>query len=165
MANRDFSSKQYTLQKGIVDLFFTVSVGAAGAPTLQRWVYPSFGSSAATTKTYTPAATTGGGTGNFTRYAQGAEGVFSVVRTGAGTWTVTLQDTYQRMLQLDGYTARAGGLVTVADFAEDTTVTNMNATGGSVIGVVMFNSSDSPGDGSSGDNIRLHMALQSDSMP
>lgn len=166
MANRTTIDKQYTLIKGQNTLYCAVNVGAAGAVTLMKWNYPQLGSgSTAPGRTYTAAPTAVSPAGGMTTATTGAEGVLSVTRTGAGLWTVKLQDNWQRCLDLHGYTARAGGTVTVADFAEDTTVSNYAATGGSVIGVVMFNSSDVAGDGASGDQIRLTFVLQNLTTP
>lgn len=167
MASRTFQERHYSILKGVTHLFAAVNVGAGGAVTLQKWNYPQVNQTTSPARTYTAAPTTGGGNSWPQNTWQGAEGIFSVVRTGAGTWTVTLQDTYQRLLDISGFTARAGGLVTVADFAEDTSVSNYAPTNapGSVLGIVMFNSSDLPGDAANGDQIRLHFELQNSTTP
>lgn len=65
MANRMFSRDAATLEKGVVTLFAEVSIGAAGAPTLN------------------PGR---------------SKGIKSIVHNGGGSYTVTLQDRYQRVL-------------------------------------------------------------------
>lgn len=141
MANRAFIDRSYSLAKGEVRLYCAVNVGAAGAVTLQEWNYPQMGQgTTAPARTYTAAPTTGGSAAFPTAYAQGAEGVFSVARTAAGLWTVTLQDSYQRLLFLSGHASLAGGLSALDCVAENTTITNM-ASGTpprSVIGVALL---------------------------
>lgn len=171
MANRTFIDKQYTLLKGQVDLYCAVSVGAAGAVTLLKWNYPQLGQVSAPARTYTAASATGGGFSFATRYAQGAEGVFSVARTGAGLWTVTLSDSYQRMVRLYGYATLAGGLSNIVNFAENSTISNMNsvsATGGqpfSVIGVALLSATGVAADPTSGTVINLAFTLQNNTEP
>jgi hypothetical protein len=84
------------------------------------------------------------GTGNAypNQYNAGAEGVRSIVRTGVGAWTVTLQDNYQRLLHADFIvqTAAAGGLSAAVVMGLDGTLMNMGAVGGSVFGLRFMSS-------------------------
>ena len=68
-------------------------------------------------------------------YAGGSEGVFSVTRTGTGLWTVKLQDNYQRILHVYGVMSVAGGASNIISVTENSTITNLAAANGSVIGV------------------------------
>lgn len=77
MANRWFNQFRKQLEKEVVDLWATVTIGSTGAPTL------------VTAK---------------------SKGVSSIVRNSAGTYTVTLQDTYQRLLDMDVTTQNATGI-------------------------------------------------------
>lgn len=166
IANRMWIDKQYTLVKGRAELYCAVTVGAAGAVTLVKWNYPQMAQgTAAPARTYTAAPTTGGGTTFPTRYAQGAEGIFSVARTGTGLWTVTLSDGYQRTLGIGFYSSLAGGLSTIVAVHENTTITNMTATGGSVIGLALMSSTATAADPASGERINLHFSLQMSTAP
>lgn len=78
MANRFFSEFNYMMDKGVVTLFAAVGFNGAGTPTLYQWN--------PTARTYS-AAPTGG-----------CRGVKSIARNGTGDYTLTLQDSYQRLL-------------------------------------------------------------------
>ena len=56
MANRTFIDSNFTIIKRKVELYAAVSVAAAGAVTLQKWVYPTLGQGALN-RTYTTAPT------------------------------------------------------------------------------------------------------------
>ena len=168
MANRYAIDKQYTLIKGQFELYCAVSVGAAGAVTLQRWNYPQMGQgSTAPARTYTAAPTTGGAASFPLAAAQGAEGVFSVARTAAGLWTVTLQDSYQRLVGLSAYASLAGGLSAIVSVAENSTISNM-ASGSpprSVIGVALLSATAAALDPADGEIINLRFTLQNLTAP
>ena len=137
-------------------------------PVLQKWVYPTLGGASAgnAPRTYVAAPTTGGGTTFPTRYAQGFEGIFSVARTGGvGLWTVTLQDAYQRLLGLRIDMALAGGLGNVTDVCENTSVSNMNAAGGSVIGLTLLSAAGAAADPSAGSTVRVEFVLHDATEP
>lgn len=167
MANRSYIDKSYSLVKGKVDLYCAVSVGAAGAVTLQKWNYPTLAPAASTARTYTAAPTTGGGPAFPLQAAQGAEGVFSVARTATGLWTITLQDAYQRMVGLAFYSSLAGGLSTVVAIQENTTITNMNSgsPARSIIGITLLSATTNPIDPASGERINLHFQLLNSTAP
>jgi hypothetical protein len=136
MANRSFIDKAYQLVKRRVDLYAAVSVGAAGAVTLLKWNYPTFGAGP-NARTYTAAPTANAlptGAPYPLQYGCGSEGVRSVTRTGAGQWLLQLQDNYQRHLGV-GVTLEIAGGVSTGQLAINSTTTNMNANGGSVLGL------------------------------
>lgn len=92
MANRMWTQFRYSLEKAPVDVFITLTGAGASAPTLNSW-------------TGTAVATAGSG---------GYKGVKSVTRNGVGDYTITFQDTYNRLLgfdfvplSIDGATASA----------------------------------------------------------
>lgn len=148
MASRSFMDSNFSLVKRMVHLFCTINVSEAvtPVPTVMKWVYPQLGQSTnagQTARTYVtaPAATAiPSGAGPWPlQYTAGAEGVFSIVRTAIGLYTLTLQDPYQRMVGLDGYAAKAGGAPVFAKITENTTITNMASTApGSIIGLAFW---------------------------
>ncbi len=161
MSNRTFIDSNFSLVKRMVHLFGAFSVGETGTPTLLKWNYPTFGGgvnartyTAAPTSTLTPAA------GNYPlQYQAGSEGIRSVARTATGLWTVTLQDNYQRMVGLTGFTRVAGGAAKIVGFNENTTITNMASGGGSVIGVSLISATTALADPTSGDVVLLTFIL------
>jgi hypothetical protein len=167
MANRSYIDKQYTLLKGQVELYCAVSVGAAGAVTLQKWNYPGLAPSSSAARTYSAAPTTGGGPAFPLQTAQGAEGVFSVARTATGLWTVTLQDAYQRLVRLAAYSSLAGGLSTVVAIHENTSITNMNSgtPPRSVIGIALLSATGVAVDPANGERINIGFTLQNSTAP
>jgi hypothetical protein len=156
MANRSYVDKQYTLIKGQVELYCVVSVGAAGAVTLQKWNYPSLAPASSSARTYSAAPTTGG-----------AAAFFSVARTAAGLWTVTLQDAYQRLVGLAAFSSLAGGLSAIVAAHENTTITNMNSgtPPRSIIGVALLSATANALDPASGERITLRLTLQNSTAP
>ena len=78
MANRFFSEFNYMLDKGVVTLFAAVQFNGSSTPTLVQWN--------PTSRTYSAAPTAG------------SRGIKSITRNGLGDYTITLQDTYQRLL-------------------------------------------------------------------
>ncbi len=78
MGNHHWNQFSLTPVKGVNAIYAQVAFNATGTPTLVAW-NPS-------TRTYAAAPT--GGT----------QGVLSVSRTGTGAYTITLQDTYQRLI-------------------------------------------------------------------
>jgi hypothetical protein len=167
MANRSYVDKQYTLIKGQVELYCVVSVGAAGAVTLQKWNYPSLAPASSSARTYSAAPTTGGAAAFPLSAVQGAEGVFSVARTAAGLWTVTLQDAYQRLVGLAAFSSLAGGLSAIVAAHENTTITNMNSgtPPRSIIGVALLSATANALDPASGERITLRLTLQNSTAP
>lgn len=160
MAARSTQWDRAALLRRLTDLWAVVAVGAAGAVTLQKYNYPQLGQVGGTARTYTAASTTGGGTTYPAQYGQGWEGIRSVARTAAGLWTVTLQDNYQRLVGIDVMSRLAGGLSAIVHAAENTTISNMPAAGGSVIGVALLSATATALDPASGETIVLHFTLQ-----
>lgn len=127
----------------MVDLFcsFSVSEAVTPVPTLLKWNYPTFGIGV-NSRTYTAAATGTLPTGAAypQQYNAGAEGVYSIARTAAGKYTLTLQDKYQRLVGLNAYPSVASGTPVFAICSENTTITSMNPTtgAGSIIGLAFW---------------------------
>lgn len=143
MANRTYIDSNFSLVKRMVQLFCTINVSEAATPvpSLQKWNYPTFGTGP-NARTYTAAPTSAGipsSTGAYPlQYTAGSEGFFSVARTGTGLYTLTLQDQYQRMVGLRAYVSAAGGTPVFAQVTENTTITNMAGTPGSIIGLAFW---------------------------
>ena len=161
MADRQFTQVQYTIIKREVRVYAAVSVGAAGAVTLQKWNYPQLGQTGAPAQTYTAATTATAALGN--RWPlntnAGSEGVYSVTRTAAGLWTVKLQDNYQRCLGVTVNGQLAGGLSAIVGAAFNSTLTNMQAQGGSVIGLALLSATGTALDPAAGEVMLLTFAL------
>lgn len=161
MADRTFIDKQYSLVKRRVELYAAVLVGAAGAVSLRRWNYPTFGTGP-NARTYTaapPANALPTGAPYPLQYQCGAEGVRSVTRTGAGLWTVQLQDQYQRVLGVSFTADLAGGLSSTVAVALNSTITNMTSAGGSTIGLALLSATATAADPTAGDLILLRFDL------
>lgn len=160
MANRTFDTQHLTIVKRQTTLFAAVSVGAAGAVTLQRWNYPTLGGGLnAQTYTAAPSSTAGVGNRYPLQYNSGAEGVYSVTRTAAGLWTVKLQDNYQRVLNVQVNGQLAGGLSAIVGCGLNSTITNMTAQAGSVIGLALLSATATALDPASGETILLSFVL------
>lgn len=78
MANRQFTQFNLMMDKGVVTLFAAIGFNGSGTPTLYQW--------SPTARTYSAAPTAG------------CRGIKSITRNGTGDYTLTLQDTYQRLL-------------------------------------------------------------------
>lgn len=167
MASRSYDQQDLSIVKQPVSLWAVVNVGAAGAVTLQKWNFSALGSSATPAKTYT-AASVGPTTfpGWPQCYQSGAEGVYSVVRTNTGLWTLTLQDQYQRLLGMTAHISVAGGLSNIVAVGENTTISSMAPTGGgSIIGVALLSSTATAADPTSGHVVHIHLRLSNASEP
>lgn len=145
MANRTFSPDLGTLAKSWRKLFCTISVTEAvtPVPSLLKWNYPTFGGGGPNAFTYTAAAvpsTLPTGAGPYPKqYEAGTEGVLTVVRTAIGKYTLTLQDNYQRLVNVNAYAAVASGTPVFAICTENTTITNLRTTSGlGVIGLAFW---------------------------
>ena len=161
MADRTFQALNFTLVKKKVELYCAVSVAAGGAVTLQKWNYPQLGQTASPAQTYTaaPVGVTGLGNRGWQQYVSGAEGVFSVTRTGAGLWTVKLQDNYQRALGVAANGQLAGGLSAIVAVGVNSTITSMTAQGGSVIGIALLSATGTALDPAAGEVVLLTFTL------
>lgn len=165
MASRLYDQYNMTIQKRSVTLWAIVGVPTGTTPVLLKWNYPQLGASGgaqgALARTYSAAPSTGGGTTFPTRYVQGYDGVFSVVRTGTGLWTVTLQDNYQRVLNVFGAMACNVGVSTnIVTVTENLSIQNMNAAGGSVIGVKLSSASGTPADPTADASTQIRIQLE-----
>jgi len=146
MANRNFANMQYSAVKGVVRLWARVSIGATGAPTLSKW-NPA-------TRTYSSAPTTGTGP-----YARGAEGIKSIARNDVGVYTLTLQDTYQRVLGFKATFSNATGLPTIVAVGLWSAATDVTAAT-PVIKFTTMSSTATAADPANGDVMQLEIELQ-----
>lgn len=134
MANRFSIGDVQSLYKGLTLVRAHVLMDGS-TPILQKWAYPAVNSGSS--GSYGTAPSSGSGGGGFGPSA-GAEGVKSITRTGAGLWTVVLQDNYNRLLDMSVFQSLAGGVATIIAVGENTTLTSMTAAGGSAIGVALM---------------------------
>lgn len=160
MADRGFIDKSYSLLKGETRIYCAVTVGAAGAVTLVDWNYPGLAPQAAVARTYSAAPTTGGLASWPFQTFQGSEGVFSVARTGAGLWTVTFQNAYQRMVGMRVYCSLAGGLSAIVQVAENTTISNFTSGAQAVVGVALLSATATALDPANGERVNLAFTFQ-----
>lgn len=148
IANRTFDQDSFQVIHRRVTLFCSISVSEAvtPVPTLQRWVYPTFGAATAggvPTRAYTTATAPGvlpTGAAYPLQFQYGSEGVLTVARTAIGKYTLSLQDDYQRLVGLYAYAAVASGTPTFAVCTENTTISNYTGTGvpGSIVGLAFW---------------------------
>lgn len=143
MASRSFIDSNFSLVKRMVHLFCDISISEAvtPVPTLQMWNYPVLGQGTAA-RTYTAAvsaSTLPTGSGPYPlQYAAGSEGVLSVARTAIGKYTLTLQDNYQRLLQVNAHASVADGTPVFSLVTENTTITAMGTPPSSIIGLAFW---------------------------
>lgn len=151
MANRNFSQDRYTLEKGVTELYATVTV-ATGAVTLKKWNPPGSGSAGS----YSAAPTSG------TKYAKGYGGISSVARTAAGAWTITFQDPYVRLLGVNAMFSTSSAATAAPLVSVDASGNVTTASGGTV--KLLFQATASGGgvDPTDGD-VMLTFTLQNSS--
>lgn len=102
MANRSFQQTTLSLVKRVATLYPIVSVGVAGAVTLNKRTFPSCALGAA------PATGSGYNVGD-------GQGTRSVTRNATGKWTIVLNDVYQYLMGVVLFqTANATGVPTAA---------------------------------------------------
>ena len=160
MANRTLNQDMASSQKRVRKLWPQVSVGAAGAVTLQKRTFRSVGVVGSSNSTTAAAPTSGQGYA----YSDG-EGVFKVVRNSAGDWTFTLSDPYQYLLGIALIqTSNTTGLLTsgfgVGVVSGGTNVTTNTAVGsGGTIEIVLNNGSGAATDPASGDTLTFEITL------
>lgn len=164
MSQRMFSEFNATLLKRVVNLFPVVSVGAAGAVTLQKRQFTAMGSGSVAPGFSLVAAPTSG-----VGYAKGdGAGVNAVTRTGTGLWTITLSDPYVCLLQISAMVANTSGLFTgvIPGVLTSTNVqTNTSLGSGGVINLAINNGSGAATDPASGDLIYFNITLGDASEP
>jgi hypothetical protein len=164
MAMRSLTEFNATILKRIVNIFCRVNVGAAGAVTLQKWSYPTSLASKAV-GSYVSAPTTGIG------YAVGnAEGVRSVVRNGTGDWTITLSDSYQRMVGWGvDFVAVAGApaapFVGLSTTTTDVTVATAVGNGGLLRFTFQASAGGGALDPASGEKVEFNLTLHDGTSP
>ncbi len=62
----------------------------------------------------------------------------TVTKTGTGLYTFKMQDNYQRILRVDFIEQLAGGLGTLMGVGINSTLTNLDAAGGSEIAIALL---------------------------
>lgn len=168
MASRSFIDKRYSVAKKLVDLYADFTGVEAASPVLNRWNYGTFGTGP-TINTYTAAATTPvppSSAGNYAaQYQIGSEGVMLVTRTATGLWTLRLQDNYFRLVELNHFIAAAAGASTVAKVNENTTISDYDSPGGTLIGLALLDYAGAAVDLGAGVHLRLHLTLADSSAP
>jgi len=161
MANRFTINAYWSLLKGVTLVRARILLSGT-TPVLQKWTYPAPNSG--TIGSYGTAPTSGGGAGGFGDTA-GCEGVLSVTRTGTGLWTVQLQDSFQRVLDLGGYASLAGGTSNIVAIHENTSISDMVASGGSKVGVALLSATATAADPDASSYVTLNMVLQNSTSP
>lgn len=87
---------------------WAVIVWAGGVPVLERFIPPSSTPGAGRQGTYVPAPTSNG-----SGMPTGSAGVATIARQSAGDFLLTLQDRYNRLLQVNATWLNAAGLPTI----------------------------------------------------
>lgn len=145
MAARSFYQFRGTLEPEMVTLFATVSVGAGGAVTFQKFDPVA--------NAYSAAA------------SAGWRGILSVVRAGTGLWTVTFNDTYQRCITmaasfLAGATGPAAPIASLVTGASNNVRSNTAPT----VQVLFCSSAGTAADPASGEQVTLQFNLSNSSL-
>lgn len=161
MAERWFNTDGGTLYKRVRRLYPIVSVAGAGAVTLKKINWNQPGSvGVGTSNSLIDAPTTG------VDYDVGdGAGVRTVARTGAGAWTITLSDPYQRLLgarviQISNATgANASGLGCGVVSGTTNVTTNTARGNGGVVAVVLSSAASTATDPANGDTVTLELTL------
>lgn len=153
--------------KGEVRLFASFTAAEAASPTLLKWNYPQMGQTGTPYRTYTAATVGVGGPAFPLVAASGSEGVFSVARTATGLWTITLQDAYQRLIDLHGFISVAGGAPNIVAIHENTSITAMNSgtPPRSIIGVAFLSATAALADPTVAARVNLCFTLQNNTEP
>ena len=138
MANRRFKQFRQALEAVVTELFLEVTFGATGAPTLVTSITLPDG------QTVNP-----------------SKGIASVVRTGTGAYTITLQDNYVRMLMLnhrfiDASAPASPGLYVVADNSSAISSPNIQ---------VVLNAAGTATDPASGEQMLVQIVLSNSTAP
>lgn len=97
-----------------------------------------------------------GSTGAVTLDAANSKGVSTMVRNSAGKYTITLQDTYQKLLETSCTQLISTGLLTAAEFA---VVSEAVATAAAPTVVVQFAAAGVATDMASGTVVRIRITL------
>lgn len=156
MANRMNIPDLWSLLKGLTLVHARVLLSGT-TPVLQKYTFPTLNSGAL--GSYTTASSSGSGASGFGD-ASGTEGVLSVSRTGAGLWTVTMQDNYQRLLWLGGNASLAGGTSNIVAVHQNTTITSLGNAGGSIVGVCLESATATAADPDASSNVDLLFLFQ-----
>lgn len=158
MANRTLQTKLHSFTKKRVVISPVISVGGAGAVTLQKRTFTAMGStSSAPANSLGAAPTTGVG------YAVGdGAGTRSVSLGTAGLWTITLSDPYQYLIGVViKSTKNATGIPTAAAVGvkTDSVTTNTSLGNGGSLVVQLVDFAGAAVNPASGDVITLEITL------
>lgn len=145
MAARQFYQFRGTLEPEMVTLFATVSVGAGGAVTFQRFDPVA--------NTYSAAS------------AAGWRGVLSVTRISTGLWTVALNDPYQRCITMAAsfLTVATGPAAPIASLVAGAS-NNVRSATAPTLQVVFCSSAGVAADPASGEQVTLAFNLANSSL-
>jgi hypothetical protein len=144
MANRFLQQFRFGFEKMPVDVYAVINIGASGAPTLEAW---------------TPS--TGGGGSYAAAQSTGFRGVKSIVRNGTGDYTLTLQDSYQRLVGFDVTFQSATTAKAVAPIVSiQGTGTTLGTSTGGTIRFFTQSAANTAADPASGEVMLIHVALQ-----
>jgi hypothetical protein len=160
MAQPTFQPPKGNRIKSLCTLYPVVSVGAAGAVTLQKRTFTAAGASkVAPSSALAAAPTTGVG------YVVGdGAGTATVVRTGTGAWTITLSDSYQYLVSVmiagikNTAATNANAINSIAWNTTGDVTTNTSVGSGGTIQVILYSGSTAT-DPASGDTVILQIVL------
>ena len=151
MSNNWFNQFNYTLDKGVCNIFGVVNIGATGAPTLQKW----------------KAAVGNTSQGSYAAAdSSGFRGIKTIIRNSAGNYIVTLLQPYQRLMSygivFQGPNASTPAAPVVTVVATGTTVNTTGSTNPTIT-FVCQSSTGTPADQASGEVMLLNFVLQNSS--
>lgn len=156
MANRNWVNVNVTPEKGLITLYVPVAFNSTSAPSLLQWN--------TITRTYAAAPAAGC-----------RHGAVSFVRNSAGNYTLTLQDTYQRCVELDVTIISSAN--PLAGSPAIRTASNPNLSGSTVaqglgtaatsnsVNFLLFSSAGTPADSAATELGIIKLVLQNSSAP
>ena len=163
MSNRQYDAWKLGVVKRRVELYALIAVPSGTTPVLQKYNYPQLGQVGGSARTLSAAATASAAPlGYPSIYQAGADGVYSVARTGTGLWTLTLQDKYQRLLSVSGSMDLTGGAANIIAVANNPDITDLpNTSGkGSIVGIILFSATATPADPTAGATSLMRIKLE-----
>ncbi len=147
MANRNFDQYDQSIDKGRVTLTAIAKIGTTGAVTLsatdglRKFISQTYGQAAAT----------------------GFAGAATLARTTTGKYTLTLQDTYVRLLGWQVNFGQATNTYALAPIVSIDTTLSTVCTGGKVFAFVCQSGVGTPADPGSGETMYITLDLQNSS--
>ena len=145
MANRHFNQFSYSLEKKVVFLYAILDGTGASAPNLMA---PN-------------------GAGTLASTALGYKGIKSITRTGVGDYTINLQDSYFRLLDLSFSALSKDGATTplVWDCWIKSAVTQAASGGGSVRILTYGSAAGTPVEANTNDRMYICLTLSDSNAP